>query len=156
MANYHAVTKEEIEQYLLPQGFQEISLPNTRERVYAKRVDRVLQRGDDILGVMPLSLRVFSGIVGDSSRGVGEDAIRVTVFWRDADGQIKKASGSKRVHRVENWRHNLQDRIDHYETTLGPVCSCGAPMIERKPKDKTKKPFYGCARYPECKKTREM
>ena len=25
-----------------------------------------------------------------------------------------------------------------------------------KPKDKTKKPFYGCARYPECKKTREM
>jgi hypothetical protein len=146
MANYYAITKEEIEDYLLPQGFQEISLPKTNERVYAKRVDH---------DKMPLSLRVYTGIVGEASRGVGEDAIRVTVFWRDSDGQIRKASGSKRVHRVENWKANLQSRIDHYEDTLGPVCSCGAPMVKRSAKV-GKSGFYGCSRYPLCKNTKEM
>ncbi len=154
MANYYPIDITELQDFLSPLGFQEIQLAGVHERVFAKRVDRVVRHGDTILGTMPLSLRVFTGIEGAVSRGVGEDAIRVTVFWKDSDGEIKMAGGSKRVHRVDGWKKNLKARIDNFEDSLGPVCSCGAPMVSRKVKA-TKKSFYGCARYPVCKNTRQ-
>ena len=92
MANYHPITKDEMRSFLEPQGFVAVDLPGTREIVFAKRVD---------VDGLPLSLRVYTGITGENSRDVGEDAIRCLIFWRMADGQMRKVATSKRVHRVE-------------------------------------------------------
>ena len=156
MATYTNITQDEIEEFLFPQGFQEIKLAGTREKVYAKRVDQLVMRADTILGKRPLSLRVYTGIEDGKSRKVGEDAIRVTVFWKDSAGHAGKiymAGSSKRVHRVKGWKKNLQNRIDAWKDSLGPMCVCGAPMVERKGKNGN---FYGCARYPVCTNTREI
>jgi hypothetical protein len=142
-AQYVNVTQNEMEEHLLPQGFKRVTVPGTVELVYAKRVDR-----DEL----QLSLRVYTGIVpSGNSRGVGEDAMRVTIFQRTADGVVKMAGGSKRVHRVRGWRKNLQNRIDAWEDLLGPQCpTCGNLMVER---DGRNGKFYGCSNYPDCRQT---
>jgi len=142
-AQYVNVTQSEMEEHLLPQGFKLVTVPGTVELVYGKRVDR-----DDLM----LTLRVYTGIVpSGNSRGVGEDAMRVTIFQRTSEGTVKMAGGSKRVHRVKGWRKNLQNRIDAWEDLLGPQCpACGNLMVER---DGRNGKFYGCSNYPDCKKT---
>jgi hypothetical protein len=141
MAEFYPIKREEMASFLESQGFRLMSLPNVTELIWGKRVDRDGQS---------LSLRVYSGInpSGDS-RGKGQDAIRVEVYWRDGDGTICRIGGSKRVHRVRGWRDNLQNRIDQWEDGLGPVCpECGAPMRLREPKKgQTWTPFYGCVRW---------
>lgn len=145
MANYVNITQQEVEEFLLPQGFQKIQFDpsvNIRELVYSKRVD---------VDGLVLSLRVYTGINPDgNSRDVGADAIRCAIFWRMSDGTIKKIASSKRVHRVKGWRNNLGERI----ATLKPApIKCkhdGAPMVARKG---TFGEFYGCANFPECKHT---
>jgi hypothetical protein len=118
-----------------------MTLPNVTELVWGKRVDR---------GGQMLSLRVYTGINrSGTSRGCGTDAIRVQVFFRDADGTVVRVGSSRRVHRVRGWRKNLQDRIDNWQGTLGPACpKCGAPMVLRKPpRGKAWRPFFGCVRW---------
>lgn len=142
MAKYHPITEIEAWDFLVPQGFFETDFPGVKEIVFSKRVD---------VDGLPLSLRVYTGINPDgNSRTVGEDAIRCVLFWRMPDGVIKKIATSKRVHRVEGWKTNLQDRIDNLKP--GPRCQCGAPMVSRKGKNGE---FYGCASYPACKQTKE-
>jgi hypothetical protein len=143
VANYVNVTQQEIEDFLLPQGFQLVLLDSAHEYVYGKRVDA---HG------LPLTLRVFTGITPDGSRGVGEDAIRCVIFWKNmSDGSVKKVASSKRVHRVAGWRNNLQQRID--SLTIEYQCDkCGAPMVKRKSK---RGEFYGCGNYPDCRNTKE-
>lgn len=129
--------------FLTPKGFQIITVPGTKEIVFGKRVPHNL----------PLTLRVYTGIEPTGvSRGVGEDAIRVSLFWRNANGEIKKAGGSKRVHRVINWKANLQNRLDNWNQDF-ILCACGAPMVERKG---SKGSFLGCCNYPICKNTRQI
>jgi hypothetical protein len=142
-AHYVNVTQEEMEEHLLPQGFKRVTVAGTTELVYGKRVDR---EG------LQLTLRVYTGIVpSGNSRGVGEDAMRCTIFWRSEDGVVKMVGGSKRVHRVRGWRKNLQNRIDTWHELLGPKCpECGQLMVER---DGRNGKFFGCTGYPECKKT---
>jgi hypothetical protein len=141
MAEYHAITRNEMAPFLERQGFRPMALPNVVELVWGKRVDRDGQA---------LSLRVYSGIDrSGTSREVGTDAIRVQVFYRDPDGAVTRIGTSKRVHRVKGWKRNLQSRIDGWQEALGPACpKCGAPMVLRKPpKGKTWQPFYGCVRW---------
>jgi hypothetical protein len=86
---------------------------------------------------------------------VGQDAIRVAVFWRDeTDGSIHMVIGDKRVHRVKGWRENLQKRLDRWSEGLGPSCpQCSAPMKLREPKGGAQwAPFYGCLRWKPGKK----
>lgn len=142
MANYVNITQQEIEEFLLPQGFQKMELPNVKELVYGKRID---QDG------LPLCLRVFTGINPDgNSRTVGEDAMRCYLIWKREDGDTRIIASSKRVHRVKGWRNNLDERI----ATLKPApIKCkhdGAPMVARKG---TFGEFYGCANFPECRHT---
>lgn len=147
MANFVNVTKEEMQLHLEPQGFKEIKIPGTVEAVFAKRVDH---------DGMSLSLRVYTGINPNGhSRDVGKDAIRLELFYRDEHGQITRAGhGCKRVHRVVNWKKNLQARLDDWESLLGPSCgSCGRPMTERKGKNGS---FYGCSGYPACRVTQSI
>lgn len=144
MANYVNVTAAEVDDYLVPQGFARIELPRVRELVYAKRADA---------NGHALSLRVYTGIEPDGdSRAVGADAMRVVLAWRKADGTIAVVATAKRVHRVAGWRANLQDRIDTIAID-GPTCECGSPMVKRTRKG-TRDSFYGCASFPECRKTR--
>lgn len=141
MAQFYPISRDEMSTFLSGQGFQPLPLPGVKELVWGKRVDRDGQ---------PLSLRVYSGInPSGNSRGCGEDAIRVEVHYRDADGTIHRIGGSKRVHRVKGWKTNLQARIDDWENGLGPKCpKCGAPMRLREPKaGHTWRPFYGCVRW---------
>lgn len=147
MANFVNVTKEEMQSFLEPQGFKEIKIPGTVEMVFAKRVDR---------DGMSLSLRVYTGInPNGQSREVGKDAIRVELFYRDDKGQITRAGhGCKRVHRVVNWRKNLQTRLNDWQSLLGPACGCcNRPMVERKGKNGL---FWGCSGYPACRVTQNI
>lgn len=155
----HAVTihLHQMDALLAAEGFRTISLPGTAEVVYAKAYRRVLTDGT----VLPISLRVYTSIVGAASRDTGEDAIRVSAWTklqtdRPRQETVRMLGGSKRVHRVENWRANLMKRLETWEEMIQPYCpECGAPMFLKQPKSgQTWKPFYGCCRYPDCKGTR--
>lgn len=146
MTHYKNVTQTEMEAFLTPQGFKPVAVAGTTELVYGKRVDR-----DNL----QLTLRVYTGITPSGcSRGCGKDAMRVTVFWRKPDGVVKMVGGSKRVHRVEGWRNNLQNRLDAWVELLGPRCSeCGSPMVLR---HGSRGDFFGCQNYPSCRATQEV
>lgn len=145
MATFHAITAAEMAAFLEPQGFTKMTLPGTIEIVYGKRVDNARFK---------LSLRVYTGIVSDTSREVGEDAIRVTLFmFNPQTKQPVKLGGSKRVHRVKGWAKNLQDRINNWQEYLGEPCSCGYPMVVREGKNGK---FLGCSNYPNCRLTKSV
>jgi hypothetical protein len=146
VANYVNITKQEMDDFLSPQGFIQLdpaTMPSVKELIYAKRVDK---------DGLPLSLRIYTGINPNGrSRDVGADAIRAQVFWRRPDGRPVSVMGDKRVHRVEGWRKNLQARLDKLVAASIKTCpDCGSPMVERKGRNGN---FYGCSMYPECKRT---
>ncbi|RDJ34991.1 MAG: hypothetical protein DWQ19_09155 [Crenarchaeota archaeon] len=145
-ATYTDITADEMHEFLTSKGFSEISIPGTIERVYGKRV-----RQDDL----QLSLRVYTGVVGKHSREAGADAIRVALFMRKPSGEIVKLGGSKRVHRVQNWRINLAKRIEDWLSYMPEhKCDkCGMPMVVRTSKNGK---FLGCSGYPNCRVTRKI
>lgn len=144
MAEYTNIKKEEMVDFLVPQGFKEVALDNTKEMVLGRIVAK------------DTCLRVYTGIVGKESRANGKDAIRVGVFFRRPDGKIVKVAGSKRVHRVAGWKKNLASRLNKWREQMFPSCPvCEMPSIERKNgKDGTS--FLGCSQYPNCRGTRPM
>ena len=151
MAQYYNISVEEIDSFLLPQGFLRYSLPGVNELVYGKRVD---------YNNMPITMRVYTGIdPTGQSRDVGEDAIRVYLFTKKPDGTVAKLFGSKRVHRVKGWIRNLQARIDDTLAQVQQIriCNkCGSPMVLKEGvSKKTGQPykFYGCTGYPACTNT---
>lgn len=147
MATFHNITEEEISNFLAPQGFEKLNLPGVRELVYGKRIDH---------SGFCLTLRIYSGIVYGQSRDVGEDAIRTTLFYRNDLGHVFKIGGSKRVHRVQGWMKNLQNRIDFWTKQPIEKCNeCQAPMIPRNSK-KNNNTFLGCVTYPACRNTRQI
>jgi hypothetical protein len=130
-ATYKNISLTEFDSYLKNLGFAPITVPNCKEAVYGK-----------IIGPR-LCLRIFSGIVGESSRGCGEDAIRTAIVYKDEDGAIVPVGKQKRVHRVEGWKKNLANRIDEATTRTHETCHCGRPMVVRK-NAKTESEFWGC------------
>lgn len=147
MAKFTNVSKEDMEAFLVPQGFKAMSIEGTTELVYGKRVDH---EG------MPLSLRVYTGIwPSGESRGVGEDAMWVRLFFKTKEGKIVSLGCSKRVHRVQGWRKNLGNRIDAWQELLPKrMCpECGMPMVERKG---TFGAFFGCTGFPVCRHTEKI
>jgi len=161
MAQYYNISIEEMNSFMISQGFSRIPqemLPGTRELVYGKRVDN---------SGIALTVRVYTGIDSSGqSRDVGQDAMRVALFTRVPDPTnpsktlSKQLFGSKRVHRVAGWVKNLKSRIDEVieKSKYQKVCDrCGLPMILRQGKSKsTGKPysFYGCSGYPSCTNTK--
>lgn len=146
MATYQQISQSEMEDFLFSKGFQPVALPGTQELVYGKRVD---------CNGLALTLRVYSSIFAGSGRAAGEDAIRVVLFLK-LDDKIVKLGGSKRVHRVQGWRDNLQSRLSDWQQFLpARTCSCGKPMVVRHVKQGPRKgePFYGCTAFPECRNT---
>lgn len=163
MAKYYNISVDEMDEFLLHQGFARIPpamLVGTRELVYGKRVDN---------SGIPLTVRIYTGIdPTGQSRDVGEDAMRVALFTKVPDPQnpskmvAKQLFGSKRVNRVAGWAKNLQSRINEVmgKATQQKLCDkCGLPMILREGKSKsTGNPysFYGCSGYPSCTNTRSV
>lgn len=136
MATAVEVRWNEISDFLSKQGFQEVRVPGTHERVMSKFVDK------------NLCLRVYTSVEGESSRGVGEDAIRTVLVVR-INGDVKVIGADRRVHRVSGWRKNLQDRLDRWREQLGPACpKCRAATVRKRSR---RGPFWGCCKYPVCK-----
>lgn len=144
---YHNVTLREMTDFLTPQGFEQVEddkLPRCREVVFGKRVDQ------EIGGISrQLTLRVFTGIQRGTtqSRGVGRDAIRVSLFMRDDEGVTTFLGGDVRVHRIATWAKNLQKRLDKWLELLPEhACpKCSMPLVVRETKSKPKRQFLGCA-----------
>ena len=136
MAHAITITRAEFEQFIVPLRFQQVQVPGTVELVY----ERACSVG---------AIRVYSTINSNGlSRGVGSDAIRVTLF-----SQGKIIGADTRVHRVEGWRNNLMDRLRNWKALVGPVCpECGKPTVYRHGTTRGRKwSFWGCSAYPECK-----
>ena len=138
MAHFCPISRSDMAALLEPWGFGLVALPGVSELVWHK------VRPDSI------EMRVYSGIVGETSRGKGLDAIRVELHWHK-DGKVYRIGGSKRVHRVAGWKDNLTARMKGWKELLGPVCHhCGAPMVLREvKKDGPNKgrEFYSCCRW---------
>jgi hypothetical protein len=142
MANFTNITKSEMQDFLGNLGFAEITIPNCNESVFAKRIDK---------NGIPLSMRIYTGIVSSESRGCGEDAIRVNVFAKTLKNELKKVVSCRRVNRVSGWRKNLESRIHEvFHKSPSQSCNCGNPMVLREGKFGE---FLGCTNYPECKQT---
>lgn len=137
MATFVRISRQDMHDFLTAQGFAIIPhIPGTQELVYGKIV------GKD------LCLRVYTSIAGNASRDNGADAIRTVLVTR-IDGNVKIVGVDKRVHRVEGWRNNLQERLDTWGEQLGPDCPCcGSLTAQRRSKHG---PFWGCVNYPSCK-----
>ena len=102
-------------------------------------------------------IRVYSSVTGQTSRAKGRDAIRVQ-YWVDG----VKVAGTTRVHRVENWRRNLLNRVYELENLVKsgylsrvPRDSTGTPMVVRKAK-RTGKKFWGSSLFPKNNETRRL
>lgn len=100
-ATYVEITKEQIAKHLEPQGFQIVDLPGG-EIVYSKLI------------APNVCIRVFTSVwkgVG-YGKAVGEDAIRTVLVYRVKSGKIRGWRKARRVNRTQNWRLNLQERIE--------------------------------------------
>lgn len=144
MATAVTITKQEFEDFILQQGFEQIKLAGTYELVYGKRVDAY---------GLKMSIRVYSSIdIRGATRPVGSDAIRVQIWAKIPDLQgerIVAVSHAERVHRVQGWRSNLQYRLNRWNLLIGPPCpKCGLPTVRRDGKGGRK--FWGCSQYPRC------
>ncbi len=142
------ITAEQMDKLLSILNFRTISLPGTKELVYARGFHRLCADGF----TLQCSQRVYTTIENGVSRPLGDDAIHVSVWCVAPRGDIIMLGGSKRVHRMENWRSNLVDRINQRDEMMKPFCPvCGAPMLLKKPrKAGAWQPFYGCIRFPQC------
>jgi hypothetical protein len=147
MAHYTNVTAQEMTDFLTPQGFKQLDLKKfdpfdrTTEMVFGKRVDH---------NGIQLTLRVYTGIdPSGQSRDVGVDAMRASLFmrkWNTADQKwdIMMLGGSKRVHRVQKWRQNLQERLDKWLEMFKLCPRCGMPLMVKKGRNGE---FFGCTGY---------
>ena len=146
-AEYTDISGTEMHDFLKSQGFRVVPHPLAKERIYEKPY------GPNYV------IRVYSSVVGNQSRGVGKDAIRVQPVYRDiVSGEDAYLSVHKRVHRVKGWKENLQKRIDDILKMKPQVVrdSNGKPMVLRKARRGVSKGsyFYGSRDYPRNKETR--
>ena len=146
-AEYTDISGTEMHNFLRAQGFRVVPHPIAKERIYEKPY------GPNYV------IRVYSSVVGNQSRSVGKDAIRVQPVYRDSvSGEEAYLSVHKRVHRVKGWKENLQKRINDILKIKPQVVrdSNGKPMVLRKARRGVSKGsyFYGSRDYPRNKETR--
>lgn len=139
---YTNITKQEMDAVLLKQGFEVVNIPHVYEYVYVKHIAN-------------MQLRVFSSIslYDNHGRDVGKDAIRVVVL-DTSNSKVKY--GEKRINRTQNWKINLQERLNNWKDIVPEWCDwCGAPMLRRK-RHVDDHPFWGCSRFPKCKRVHNI
>ena len=138
-ARYVEISAEEFNSFATENHFTQIEYPRAREIVYAREAQAGHAR-----------ILIFSSIHTGNGKGrdVGKDAIRVIVQAKiDNDIGWRVIHKGKRVHRVENWRKNLDTRIveaiDHVHPD--PCPECGHAMRLREGKFGW---FYSCIMWP--------
>tara|TARA_B100000029_G_scaffold198553_1_gene196902 strand:- start:2238 stop:3344 length:1107 start_codon:yes stop_codon:yes gene_type:complete len=151
MAEYTDISGSEMHDFLKAQGFRVVPMHRAKERIYEKTY------GSDGQGTYVI--RVYSSVVGNRSRAVGKDAIRVQpVYVNLSTGEDAFLSVHKRVHRVKGWKQNLQNRIDDILKVKPSVVrdSNGKPMVLRKAKrgPSAGSWFWGSRDYPRNKETK--
>jgi hypothetical protein len=102
-------------------------------------------------------IRVYSSVVGPTTRDRGRDAIRVQYWIGD-----QKIYSAKRVHRTQNWRKNLlrrteevRDLIESGPLSRIPTDSRGDLMTARRSRLPHER-FWGSVNYPEIRETRRF
>lgn len=143
-ATYVKIELDEMHEFLTKKGFVQLPKKTGEEIVYSK-----------FIGTKRAAcLNVFTSIVVDEARDVGEDAIRLVIKVASKDrSKMSCSSFNQRTNRTTNWMTNLGKRIDSiFESYVdGPCClKCKDNMVQRKGKDGT---FWGCIKFPECKYT---
>jgi hypothetical protein len=116
---------------LSEKGFKETSEPMPGETVLEFQMTR---------GGLPngFSIRVYTSVVDGVARGDGEDAIRVTLIWRDpAKNSLTPISKSTRVNRtgeMEEIVERVLQRGRDLWTSVPNIsrCNCGAPKAVSK------------------------
>lgn len=96
-------------------------------------------------------LLVYTSIVGEWSRELGRDALRVTLFDQRTGCFLGHKTHTKRLagwqDRLANKIRELGGKISQYTCPLG----CGGYLTQRKgPSGK----FFGCTNYPTCRCSR--
>lgn len=149
-------------------GFEQIKLDGTTELVFQRQVSSTQGR------VFPYAVRVYSSVAYGSTRGVGEDAIRVVLMNTETDRPVKimgegrknrdrKSKAGSRIYRtaptglapekrVQELLDRLRDRCrDYFYHIVANQCpKCGSALALRRGNDND---FYGCTNFPECKHT---
>jgi len=145
---YTHVGRSEFESFLSSfAAWDEVDLEDTKERVY-----RINLPSDDH------DVLIFSTVVGDSSRGHGEDAIRAVVWDWDLNRPV---SGRRKTLRIgptdsnpDGWKGNLKPKIESlmvsWRDYVVECPACGAGMVKH---DGEYGEFFGCSRYPACDET---
>jgi hypothetical protein len=140
-ATYQEITATEMKDFMNYIGFEEAD-PNhpCKETVYEAPYGEGFK------------IRIYSTIENGSGRGVGGDAIRVVCVNEEGQG----FHSMKRVHRTQNWRKNVLERIDTiFDTMPMPKkCSCDNGILL--PKKSKNGIFLGCSTYPSCKNTENL
>ncbi len=137
---YTEITEKEFEYVLSHLGksgydWKKLEEPNAKENVY-------------MVSINDIHLKVFSSIVGGTSREIGTDAIRVVGWDMVSDRPMSASEG--RVNRTDNWAENLKARIQTVVSKVvemrdAPKCpKCGGMMSEMKGKFGK---FMGCLNY---------
>lgn len=147
-ARYVPIVEAEFAALMAEMGFGEIKIPGTYERVYQRQV---ATKGGKLF---PYAVRVYSSIVGNDSRGVGEDAIRLVLIDMETDRPLKKAES--RVYRTKSALENTRERArELFAMVIKNICpDCGEKhggfMRRRTGRNGD---FMGCSRYPHCRRT---
>ncbi len=138
MSRFFAVTGQEMDEFLTKRGFVKLVLAGVNETVYGR------QMGNGY------TLAVFTGVEDGVSRKSGDDAIRVSLMH---SGRV--LTSLPHVKRLKTWRENLTERFRDWKSMACelPCPLCGGLLLLRKSK---RGKFYGCAKYPTCKGTREQ
>lgn len=129
---FYSISQTQMEACLFPQGFQKITLVGTVELVYGKIVKHE--------GFV-MSLRVYTGINPNGvSRGAGQDAIRVQLYWKYEDNPVPVGRAIN-VRRIPTWEKNLNAAIGKWSDEFKVCQKCGSPMVIRNGRNGE---FWGC------------
>ena len=142
-ATYTEIENQEFEEFVNHLGFKRV-IPGhpCKELVYE----------------CPLSvgtrIRIYSTLTEEYGvRGKGNDAIRVVCV----SGLDDIFHTTKRVHRTQNWRKNILNRIDSIFTDMPQPIICNkcddGILLPKKGKFGN---FMGCSNYPNCRKTQQI
>src|ERR1700748_2570869 len=78
MTKFCSITRPQMHEFMTENGFLPLALEGVYELVYGRRIPHEK---------WPLTLRVYTGIVGEDSRKCGRDAIRVDLFLGVQEGE---------------------------------------------------------------------
>lgn len=134
---YTVIAADEFED-ALPPAAEEVACENTDERVWGLPLP-----SDD------LSVRVFSTVEGEASRGYGEDAIRCVIWSEAADGPV---GGETKTLRTHGWDERVTQKLgslyaDWRSYDHGECPECGEGVLcERTPgQGDDWSPFLACS-----------